>query len=412
MSKQVEQNLQFELLSTTVSESTDKTLWQNDSTTIALDDAVVQEITKGDEDPFFVEFVGLYEGLSNNDRIYSASAVKSCVDAMVGVNMYKGHEEPGTQGWKYREPVGRIVAAREQTIDVEGKPVLAAIGKAYISDSDKKLRADIKKKMAGSVSILGNAKMVRGANETTRTVVHLKKPLKSVDFCNPGTGGLAHAGVTAVVSEMVAATIEPETVNEEKMTKKLTKEELLAEYKTEIMALVGEQSAAEIQEIANSSRELARQREQFKDEKDNLMSEVAEMKKITQAAQDELASMKQRYEAERDARIGADLKVYMAEQVAEMKAKAGSDARLVDLAAKRAKVLVVDGDIEKSKTALRGSLDAAYAEVAELAEMVAGEAPQPARRSHTDNPPARKAGTKLESILASNLVESRTKRAN
>ena len=412
MSKQVEQNLQFELLSTTVSESTDKTLWQNDSTTIALDDAVVQEITKGDEDPFFVEFVGLYEGLSNNDRIYNASAVKSCVDAMVGVNMYKGHEEPGTQGWKYREPVGRIVAAREQTIDVEGKPVLAAIGKAYISDSDKKLRADIKKKMAGSVSILGNAKMVRGANETTRTVVHLKKPLKSVDFCNPGTGGLAHAGVTAVVSEMVAATIEPETVNEEKMTKKLTKEELLAEYKTEIMALVGEQSAAEIQEIANSSRELARQREQFKDEKDNLMSEVAEMKKITQAAQDELASMKQRYEAERDARIGADLKVYMAEQVAEMKAKAGSDARLVDLAAKRAKVLVVDGDIEKSKTALRGSLDAAYAEVAELAEMVAGEAPQPARRSHTDNPPARKAGTKLESILASNLVESRTKRAN
>ena len=75
-------------------------------------------------------------------------------------------------------------------------------------------------------------------------------------------------------------------------------------------------------------------------------------------------------------------------------------------------MLVVDGDIEKSKTALRGSLDAAYAEVAELAEMVAGEAPQPARRSHTDNPPARKAGTKLESILASNLVESRTKRAN
>lgn len=410
MSKSVEQNIGFELLSHNVSEITDKDAWKVSDNVVALSDDVVQEMTKGDDDPFFVEFVGLYEGLSNNDRIYSATAVKSCVDAMVGVNMYKGHEEPGTQGWKYREPVGRIVAAREQMIDVEGKQVLAAVGKAYITDSDKKLRADIKKKMAGSVSILGNARMIRNGNETTRTVVHLKKPLKSVDFCNPGTGGLAHAGVTAVVSEMVVTTIEPETVTEEKMTKKLTKEELLAEYKTEIMALVGEQSAAEIQEIANSSRELARQREQFKDEKDAITAEVAEMKNAVKAAQDDAASWKQRYETERDARVTADLKVYMAEQVAEMKAKAGNDARLVEVASKRVTVKVVDGDLEKSKTALRSSFDAAYAEVAELAEMVAGEGAQPARRSHTDNPPARKAGTKLEAILATNLAESRAKR--
>lgn len=410
MNKLVEQNIGFELLSHNVSEITDKDAWKVSDNVVALSDDVVHEMTKGDDDPFFVEFVGLYEGLSNNDRIYSVSAVKSCVDAMVGVNMYKGHEEPGTQGWKYREPVGRIVAAREQMIDVDGKQVLAAVGKAYITDSDKKLRADIKKKMAGSVSILGNARMIRNGNETTRTVVHLKKPLKSVDFCNPGTGGLAHAGVTAVVSEMVVTTIEPETVTEEKMTKKLTKEELLAEYKTEIMALVGEQSAAEIQEIANSSRELARQREQFKDEKSAMTAEVAEMKNAAKAAQDEAASWKQRYEAERDARFAADLKVYMAEQVAEMKAKAGNDARLVEVASKRVTVKVVDGDLEKSKTALRNSFDAAYAEVAELAEMVAGEAAQPARRSHTDNPPARKAGTKLDALLAPNLAESRAKR--
>jgi len=406
-----EQNIGFELLSHNVSEITDKDVWKTSDGVIALNDDVVQEMTKDDENPFFVEFVGLYEGLSNNDRIYTAPAVKSCVDAMVGVNMYKGHEEPGTQSWKYREPVGRIIAAREQVIDVEGKKVLAAIGKAYISNADGKLRNDIKKKMAGSVSILGTARMTRTGTETTRNVTHLVKPLKSVDFCNPGAGGLVHAGVTAIVSEMVVTTIGTETITEDTMTKKLTKEELLAEYKTEIMALVGEQSATEIQEIANSTRELVREREKFKDEKAAMAAEVAEMQAAVQSAKDESTSWQRRFEDERNARIEGDLKVYMAEQVVEMKAKPGNDAKLVDVAMKRVTIKVVEGDLEKSKAALSDGMGAAYAEIAELAEMVGGERATAARRTHTDNPPARKGGAKLDTILASSIVDARAKRA-
>lgn len=214
---------------------------------MSVEDSIIQEITKGDEKPFFVELIGLYEGMSSNKRKYTVDSVKSCAEAMLGVNMYKGHEEPGSESWRYREPVGMIVSSRVGTIDVDGrKGVVAAIGKAYISDSDAKLRSDIKRKLAGNVSILGNAKLTSNLNDQHKTVLHIHKPLKSVDFCNPGTGGLPLASVTAIVSEMA------QHEDQEKGTEmKLTKEQLLAEYSDVIKAIVGEQISVEISEIAD-----------------------------------------------------------------------------------------------------------------------------------------------------------------
>lgn len=419
--KQMEEQLNFEIQCKLISEIAKPEIWTGKDV-ITLEDEEIQEITAGDEKPFYVEIVALYEDMSGNSRIYGRDAVNSCKDAMVGVNMYKGHEEPGTEGWKYREPVGKIVAARTDTITLpDGKKVLAAIGKAYITEADPKLRSDIKKKMAGSVSILGRAKMVRQVGETVKTVTHLHKPLKSVDFCNPGTGGLSHAGVTAVVSEMAGATIEStaedqDTEDKEMTVKKLTKEELLNEYKPEITALVGEQVEAQIQEIAAGRRKNAEDREAFKDEKTKLDGQIAEMKTAVQTANAERDSWKQKFEAERDARIASELQVFATAHVAEMKGLDGANEKIIDMAAKRVKVAVVDGDLEKSKIAFSASLKASIEEISELSEMFGGGDPEQKpsgeekpKRQHRNNP-GKKTGDLLNKVLAPSLLAARDKK--
>jgi len=417
-STELEEKLAFELQTQTISEIADGDVWTEDGV-INMDDAELAEITAGDDKPFYVEFVALYEDMSGNGKIYGKSAVKSCVDAMVGVNMYKGHVEPGTQDWKYREPVGRIVAAREQTISLpDGSKVLAAKGKAYITDGDAKLRSDIKKKMAGSVSILGNARMVRRIGETTKTVTHLHKPLKSVDFCNPGTGGLSHAGVTAVVSEM-QGTVEaanPDSKHEEpEMKTRLTKDELLAEYKPEITALVGEQIEEQIQEIASGRREVATQKEEFKDEKTALEGTVSEMTTARDTAVTEAADWKAKYEAERDLRIQADVVVFANEHVAEMKGLDGANEKLIDMAAKRAESTVVEGDLDKSKAAYTAAFKGALEEVTELAEMFGGDGDaadvsEKPTRKHKKN--GKKGGDDvMNRVLSPAIVKARAARA-
>lgn len=370
-----EQKLEFALQSTAVSECTDDA-WTGDDVE-SLDEDVIAEMQKDDEKPFHVEFVALYEGMSNNQRVYSKDAVKSCVDAMVGVNMYKGHIEPGSQSWKYRDPVGKVVSAKLAKVKIDGKEVLAAKGRAYITDADPKLRSDIKKKMAGNVSILGNARMVRQYGEKHKTVTRLHKPLKSVDFCNPGTGGLSQAGVTAVVSEMDAKEGETQTEPQDhevtEMSKKLTKDELLAEYGTEVTELVGEQIGEQVKANATAKRELAEEKEKFVDEKKALEGEVAEMKTKVEASEKDASDWKAKFEQERDKRIEADVAVFATEHVAEMKGLEGANEKLIDLAAKRCKATVVDGDLDKSKTAYKDAIKGAMEEVSELAEMFGGE---------------------------------------
>ncbi len=416
--QQEEQELQFQLQSTVISECTEDAEWAGEDV-IRLDEAEVAEMSKCDEKPFHVEFVALYEGLSNNQRKYSKEAVETCVDAMVGVNMYKGHIEPGTSSWKYREPVGRVVAAKLDRMNIGGEEVMAAKGKAYITEADPKLRDDIKRKMAGSVSILGNARLVRQFGDNHKTVTKMHKPLKSVDFCNPGSGGLSQAGVTAVVSEMDATVSDPENPVKEPEVQmamaKLTKEELLSEYKPEITALVGEQVEEQVQEIASGRRELAEQRVAFDDEKKALDETVQEITQARDAAVTERDEWKTKYEQERDARISSDLAVFKNEHIAEMKAEDSSKAKLFDVAAKRITPCVVDGSLDKSKEAFIQNFNKAVEEVSELAEMIAGPAEdvsEAPKKLHDRNPVAQSATShKLDDILAPTLLKSRESRS-
>jgi hypothetical protein len=411
-----QQQIDFKLESAVVSECTDDGVWDGDGV-VHLDESEVAEMTKGDEKPFHVEFVALYEGLSNNKRKYGKEAIETCVDAMVGVNMYKGHIEPGTSGWKYREPVGRIVAAKIDKINIDGKETLAAKGKAYISEADPKLRDDIKRKMAGNVSILGNARIVRQYGDSHKTVTKMHKPLKSVDFCNPGSGGLSQAGVTAVVSEMEAKVSDSEPLQEiEVQMVKLTKEELLSDYKPEITALVGEQVEEQVQEIAAGRRELAEQRVAFDDEKKALDESVQEMTQARDAAVTERDDWKSKFEQERDARIASDLSVFKNEHVAEMTEQDGAKAKLFQVAAKRVNPTVVEGDFDKSKQAFIENFSKAVEEVSELAEMFAGpseDVSDAPKKLHDRNPVAQgSTSQKLEDILSPELRKSRESRSN
>ena len=419
MTVPTDEHFDFELQSAAVSECADDSAWAGDDV-VKLDDAEVAEIQAGDDKPFHVEFVALYEGLSRNNKVYGPDAIKSCVDAMIGVNMYKGHVEPGTASWKYREPVGRVVAAKLEKINVGGKDVLAAKGKAYITEGDPKLRSDIKKKMAGNVSILGNARMVRKFGETTKTVTEFHKPLKSVDFCNPDTGGLSHAGVTAVVSEMAATVTETETDpnatdHEDTKMAKMTKAELLAEYKAEITELVGEQIEEQIQEIADGRRELATERVDMKAKLEEKDGEVAEMKTERDAAVTERDDYKAKFEQERDARIGAEVTAFAVEHVAEVAEMDDSDDRLVKMAAKRCTARVIDGDLDKSKKDFTTQFKDALEEVSEMASMFGGTPPAdddetPTRRSAGNRKP-KKGGTDLSKILSPELAKAHKERA-
>lgn len=409
--KTQELELNFQLESLRVAEIVaDKDDWTGDGIEqIPNDD--LQEMVKGDEKPFFVEFVALYEGVSGNNREYTREAVETCVQAMPGVNMYKGHEEPGTTDWKYREPVGKIVAARVAEIQVDGRRVLAAKGKAYISEADAKLRSDISKKMAGPLSILGNARAVRELGSSKRTITRIHNPLKSIDFCNPGTNGMPLAGVTAVVREMSGT--DPNTDPEEQPNGasmgKLNKQELLAEYGSVITELVGEQLEDRVKEMAAEKREIADLRQSIEDAKKEQDTKIAEM----QTQIDDLT--KERDEAnkalgERDAAVlKANLQAFATEHVAEMKDSEDHDTKIVEMAAKDLTPDVVDNDLEKSKTAFKDKLAKAIGKIEELAEMVGGkhsdDDEKPTRR-HQKNPPKGKKGPELNRFLSPELQKA------
>lgn len=412
-----EELFDFSFLSTSVSECTDEG-WDSDNVN-SLSEGEIAEIKSKDSDPFHIELIALYEGMSNNNRFYGKEAVKSCSEAMPGVNMYLGHIEPGTAGWKYRPPVGKIIASKVEEIEINGKKVLAAKARAYIPQSEEKLRSDIQRRMAGNVSILGNARMVRKYGETVKTVKEFTKPLKSIDFCNPGTGGLAHAGVTAVVSEMTAEIIqEIEETTEDTSMAKLTKAQLLIEYKDEITELVGEQVEDKIKDVSAQRTEIAEQKQEFKQQKEELEGSVAEITKERDTAIAERDDWKNKYEAERSENIKAQLEVFAKEHIAEVGEMEGSDEKIIKLASKRCQAQVVDGDLDKSKAAFIETFKAAVEDVAEMAALFGGDNRPPKneedkktkkvdnnRRVDDDD------GNRLNSILSTSLAESFKKRA-
>lgn len=396
-----EQTVNFVLETAKVAEiKSDADDWAGDGVQ-TIDSQLLAEMVEGDEKPFFVEFISLYEGVSGNDREYTREAVQSCVDAMIGVNMYKGHEEPGTASWRYREPVGRIVAARVAEVEIDGRRVQAAKGKAYITEADAKLRSDIKRGMAGPLSILGNARAVRELGKTRRTITHLHKPLKSIDFCNPGTNGMALAGVTAVVREM-SGQIDPE-----ENTMKLTKEQLLAEYSELVQEVVSEAVRTKVTEMATKEAELATAQQAVTAAKAAHDTQIAEMKQTIDTVTAERDTLKTQI-AESEKRVmQAELDKFAVKHVAEMKA-GETDDQIVEMAAAEVTASIVDGDLEKSKTAFKGALTKAVEKLVKISEMFGGQKPATAKdetRRHDGNQKSGKKTSKLSDLLSPELLK-------
>lgn len=403
--------------STHVSEIVDDGEW-GDSDVSTIGEEAISEITKGDEKPYFVEFIALYEGMSNNHRYYTSNAVKTCAEAMLNVNMYKGHIDPSKRSWQYREPVGRVVASKLSKVDLpDKKGVLCAKGKAYISEADLKLRTDISRKMAGNVSILGNAKIVRRPGKTRKEVAQINS-LDSIDFCNPNTGGMKHAGVTAVVSEMSVdgnVADAPNTSNENqerKMTDRLTKSELSAQYPQEIIALSSELVDEKVAETRQEHE--AKISEQVAESE----AKIAEM----QTEIDDLKKQNEDLQVELDKASGdklvADLKVFAAEHVAEMKKPDGVNPDIVDMAAGEVDIENIDGDFDKSKDAYCKALQRSLDKLTKVAEMFGGntddgdgdnDSGQTKTKTHNTN---RKSKDGFERFMSPQLVKSRKERLN
>jgi len=401
--------LDFMLETVQVAEVVDEAAdWTGDGITTIASEALA-EMTKGDEKPFFIDFTALYEGVSGNNRDYTKDAVESCVQAMVGVNMYKGHEEPGTSSWKYREPVGRVVAAKNSQIVVDGRRVLAAKGKAYITQADPKLRSDIVSKMAGPLSILGNARAVREIGSAKRTITRIHKPLKSIDFCNPGTNGMAHAGVTAVVREMSEddqTHQKPDPQGTPEMTK-LTIEQLKAEYGAEIRALVSEQLDDQLQEITAEKTKLTEAQSKFDSDKKEFETTIAEQKAEIEDLTKKNGELETEIAEQKKAAMKADLNAFAAEHVAEMRGSDDHEENIVEMAADGLEPALVDDDLEKSKNLFKDKLAKQIERTEKLAESLGGGTREAddRTRSHKGNPPkGKKKGPDINKFLSPELV--------
>tara|TARA_R110002126_G_scaffold10482_13_gene47685 strand:- start:459 stop:1718 length:1260 start_codon:yes stop_codon:yes gene_type:complete len=404
------ESLKFNLETIHVSEIGAESEWEKDGV-VTVGAEHIAEMTKGDEKPYFVDFTALYEGLSGNNRHYTKPAVESCVKAMLGVNMYKGHQKPGNESFEYREPVGKVVAARTATIEIDGRRVLAAKGKAYITVADPKLRGDIDRKMAGPLSILGDARSVRELGSQKRTITHIHSPLKSIDFCNPGTNGMALAGVNAVVREMSSSgETEREEPNMSAETKaRLSREQLLAEYGPEITSLTGDQVAERIAEMAKGKQELADKEAAFEKEKGELTEKVAEMTTANEKLTKELADSKAETLTANGKLVGAELKVYAATAIQEMKDGEAHDERVVEIAAADLTPELVENDLEKSKAAFNLRLKGAIERTEKIVEMTGGKIQEMAPTTkHTKNTRTKEApsGKKSDGIQLNDILGS------
>lgn len=197
--------------------------------------------------------------------------------------------------------------------------------------------------------------------------------------------------------------------------KRLTNDELLKEYETEISAIVGEQVGVRISEMATKDRELAEQKEEFKDKKIALETKVSEMTTKVGGLETENADLKKQLAEERDARLTAELQVYADEHISEMKKLDGANEKLIDLAVLEITLAVVDGDLGKSKTAYKNAFTGSLEKLVKIAEMFGGGDggnggnPPASTKKHSTNT-GKKGDSALNRILNPELLEARNKR--
>ena len=350
----------------------------------------IAEMTRGDDDPFFVELLVLKEGVGTGrpaPKRYSSEAVESCAQVLPGVMGYLGHQKPGERDFEYRAPQARILMSRVENVSApDGQVVKVARAKGYVSRRAVDLRAHLREGLAGPVSIDGRAILEKQGDEIVVTEI---TGLRSVDFCNPGTEGVQGAGVLAVVSEMDG----PEGNSNHREgdmpeNARLTREQLLAEYGADIREMVREA-------VENQRKPLDEKVRTVEEALVGKDKEIERLKADGLAREKEIGEMRSALVEANGALATRDLQDHLAGLLASREDLSDTVremvTRRVDL-----RVLDADPDLSKSKAAVQSAVDGALAEIEEIAEMTGGtlakrdeSGSMGARTGASGNPPRR-----------------------
>lgn len=362
----------------------------------------VSEIQKGlaasgapeaDAKPMFVEVLVIHEGHSKNkdgskNVGYGAETIKDIARLLPGTIGYLGHQEPSKQDFEYRTPAAKYVASRIERRDVKDVGnVPCVIGKAYVSAAARDFRTHLREGMAGPVSISGTALFRANHGVRTNETVGMSR-LRSVDFCNPGTPGIAGAGVVGVVREIAGN--KPPT-GSPPMADRLSRKQLQVEYADEIDLIVKDETAAyektigEVRETAGKSEARAvaaeKERDGLKTQVSDLTKARDEQKTRADKAEGEVREMRSavRLAAVKDA-LSKDIDGRI--ETAKKGKDAATEVPVLEMARKRvsdlpASVLVENDDKDNtlSVKAAGVKFDAAVAEVREMAKAFGGPKP-------------------------------------
>lgn len=162
----------------------------------------INEILDRQENPFIIKFIAIREGFNrqsgNNKRFYSASAIKSLENKIIGKEMFLGHIKEDDRPYLYRTPIAKIFGYEIRTInqddlkenkDLSEKDLnkYACFCKAYLSENACSIKKSIQELMTNAVSIDGKVSMYfDGKNYIVDEFV----TLYSIDICNNFTEGV------------------------------------------------------------------------------------------------------------------------------------------------------------------------------------------------------------------------------
>jgi len=162
----------------------------------------IQELTKDDPSPMFVNVEVLRTGTSKvNRRVYDDPVVRQIGGMIPGTIGYLGHPDPTKTSFQFRDPQNIFVGSKVEEMK-DGST--RAIGKAYIFKNSP-LREWLPKSIAGgkplTVSINGIGDIVKD-NINKLLYVKSLNQLDSIDWANPGTEGVGTAQAINIVNEM------------------------------------------------------------------------------------------------------------------------------------------------------------------------------------------------------------------
>lgn len=376
-------------------------LWAGQVREIAADDATVwpftipfdvKEIQKalggGDtEKPMFAEVLVLHEGHSrksdgSKNIHYARKTVEDLAKMLPNTLAYLGHQRDGDVEYEYRVPVGKYVAAKVEERDIKdvGR-VACAIGKVYVSSAARDFRTHLREGLAGPVSISGTALFKAQNGQRTNDTLGMSR-LKSVDFCNPGTPGVANAGVTGLVQEIAPTVPAAGAAPMADALPRLTRTDLLREFPEVIKAIVDDETKAyekTVKEITARAEKAESSVSTLTTEKKTAEDKVTEMTKAHKEASERATKAEGKVsEMEAAVRLGVVEKAFVKtvdERIKKAKAeKNTAEASVLEIARGRLaldKSVLAANDDEKqtlSLVAAGAKFDSVVSEVREMAK--------------------------------------------